>query len=145
MKIEGSYSVSAPRDVVYQQLLDPAALSQALPGCQKLVPNPDGSYRAEMKVGIAAVKGAYQGRVEILDQEPPASFRLKVDAKGTGGFLKGEGMITLIDSEGATTVSYTGETQVGGLIASVGQRMIQAATRQVVSQFFEAFARQLTK
>jgi len=143
MNIQGSYKIPAPREVVYKQLLDPDALSQALPGCEKLTPNPDGSYQAEMKVGIAAVKGTYQGRVEILDPNPPERFRIRVNAQGKGGFLKGEGEIILTGSEGETTVSYSGETQVGGLIAAVGQRMIQAATRQIVTQFFQAFAEQL--
>jgi len=143
MKIEGSYKVPASREIVYKQLLDPDALKQALPGCEKLEPNSDGSYQAEMKVGIAAVKGTYQGRVEIVDQNPPERFRIRVNAQGKGGFLKGEGEIVLTGSDGETTVSYAGDTQVGGLIAAVGQRMIQAATRQIVTQFFQAFARQL--
>jgi uncharacterized protein len=143
MKIEGSYKVPATRDVVYKELLNPEALAHALPGCEKLTPNPDGSYQAVMKVGIAAVKGTYQGRVEILDQNPPQHFRMRVSAKGTGGFLKGEGEISLTNSDGETSVSYSGETQVGGVIAAVGQRMIQAATRQIVGQFFQAFTQQL--
>jgi len=78
-----------------------------------------------------------------LDPNPPERFRIRVNAQGKGGFLKGEGEIILTGSEGETTVSYSGETQVGGLIAAVGQRMIQAATRQIVTQFFQAFAEQL--
>ncbi len=143
MRIEGSYKVPAPREVVYRQLLDPNALCHALPGCERLAPNPDGSYQTEMKVGIAAVKGVYQGTVEIFDQTPSARFRIRVNAKGKGGFLRGEGEITLSNSNTETTVSYSGETEVGGLIASVGQRMIQAATRQIVSQFFQAFTKQI--
>lgn len=143
MKIQGSYTVPAPREAVYRQLLDPGALCQALPGCQGLTPNPDGSYNAEMKLGIAAVKGLYHGHVEILDQQPPERFRLRVTAQGKGGFMKGEGEIVLTGSEAETTVSYSGETQVGGMIAAVGQRMIEAATRQIVGQFFQAFARQM--
>lgn len=142
MKIEGSYQVSAPREVVYQQLLDPARLAQALPGCKKMEPNPDGSYRAEMTVGIAAIKGSYHGRVEILDLVPPESFRMKVSGQGKGGFLKGEGSLALSNSGPQTTIHYSGEAQVGGVFAAVGQRMIQAATKQILQQFFQAFARQ---
>ncbi|MEJ2010285.1 MAG: carbon monoxide dehydrogenase subunit G [Acidobacteriota bacterium] len=142
MKIEGAYKVPGARELVYKQLLDPEVLVHALPGCEELVPNPDGSYQTRMKVGIAAIKGTYQGRVEILDANPPAGFRMRVNAQGKGGFLKGEGEITLTTLEAETSVSYSGETQVGGMIASVGQRMIQAATRKIVDQFFQAFSRQ---
>lgn len=143
MKIEGSYKIPAAREIVYKQLLDPEALARALPGCEKLAPNPDGTYNAEMRVGIAAVKGTYQGRVEILDQKPPERFRMRVNVRGKGGFLQGEGEIVLSASGDETTVSYSGETQVGGMIAAVGQRMIQAASRQIVGQFFQAFAKQI--
>ena len=114
-----------------------------MPGCEKLDPQPDGSYHAQLKVGIAAAKGVYQGRIEILDAVPPERFRLKVDGQGSGGFLKGEAILTLAETEGTTTIRYSGDAQVGGLIASVGQRLIQGAAKQVVNQFFEAFAKQI--
>ena len=143
MKLEGSYKVAAPCDVVWNNLLNPDVLARAIPGCEKLEPNPDGSYNAELKMGIAMVRGTYRGRVEILDQVPPQHFRMKVEGQGSGGFLKGEGTLTLTGSGGETVISYTGEAQVGGLFASVGQRMILAAARQIVEQFFQAFAKQV--
>ena len=144
MKLEGSYKVPARREVVFKNLLNPDVLARALPGCEKLVPNPDGSYSAELKMGIAMVKGTYRGRVEILDPAPPEHFRMKVDGQGSGGFLKGEGTLTLSEEGAETLISYSGEAQVGGLIASVGQRMILSAARQIVDKFFQAFAKQLT-
>ena len=145
MKIQGSYKVPAAPEAVYKKLLDPEALARALPGCEKLTEYDACSYDAEMCVGIAAVKGTYQGRVEILDQRPPERFRMRVNAHGKAGFLKGDGEIVLSGSGDETTVSYSGETQVGGMIAAVGQRMIQAASRQIVSQFFQAFAKQISE
>ncbi len=123
--------------------MDPLSLAQALPGCEKLDPQPDGSYQATLKIGIASVKGTYQGRVQILDALPPESFRMKIEGKGAGGFLKGEGTISLTAQNGGTLISYSGEVQIGGMIASVGQRMMQAAAQQMVQQFFDAFSRQL--
>jgi len=143
MKMEGTYEVPAPREVVYAHLLDPEKLAQALPGCKKLEPSPDGSYHAEMTVGIGAIKGSYHGRVEILDQVPPERFRMMVNGQGKGGFLKGEGTLALTDSAGGTTVHYSGDAQVGGIFAAVGQRMIQAATKQILREFFQAFAKLL--
>lgn len=143
MKIEGNYSVSAPRDLVWHHLLNPETLARALPGCQKLEAHPDGSYRAEMKVGIAAVKGSYRGRVEILEPAPPERFRIKVEGQGSGGFLKAEGTLSLAEDGPGTLITYAGEAQVGGVIASVGQRLMLAAAKQIINQFFEAFARQI--
>ena len=144
MRLEGAYKVAAPREIVWKQLLNPDVLARTIPGCEKLEPNPDGSYNAELKMGIAMVRGTYRGRVEILDQVPPEHFRMKVDGQGSGGFLKGEGTLTLAESGSETLISYTGEAQVGGLFASVGQRMILSAARQIVEQFFEAFAKRVS-
>jgi uncharacterized protein len=144
MKIEGTYMISAPRATVWQHLLNPETLAKSLPGCEKLEPQPDGSYHAEMKVGIAAVKGTYHGRVEILAPVAPEHFRMKVEGKGTGGFLKGEGTLTLIGDGAETLIGYSGEAQVGGVIAGVGQRLVLATARQIVQQFFQAFSKQLT-
>ncbi len=145
MKIEGTYMIAAPRETVWQHLLNPESLSKCLPGCEKLEPQPDGSFRAEMKVGIAAVKGSYHGRVEILDPVPPERFRMKVEGKGTGGFLNAEGTLTLLGTGAETLVGYSGEAQVGGVIASVGQRLVLGAARQIVQHFFQAFSKLVTQ
>jgi len=125
--------------------MNPEVLGRALPGCAKLERNGDGSYHAEMSVGIAAVKGTYHGHIEILEGVPPERFRLRVEGKGASGFLKGEGVLTLADSDPETIVTYSGEAHVGGIIASVGQRLILGAARQIVNRFFEAFAKQFQK
>jgi uncharacterized protein len=143
MKVEGTYEVPAPRELVYARLLDPKQLAPALPGCEKLESAPDGSYHAEMKVGIGAITGVYQGRVEVLDQVPPERFRMKVSGQGKGGFLKGEGALVLSESAAGTSIHYSGDAQVGGIFAAVGQRMIQAATRQILREFFQAFTKHL--
>jgi uncharacterized protein len=143
MTLDGTYKISAPRDIVYRQLLNPEVLERSLPGCEKLTPNPDGSFGAQLKIGIAMMRGTYQGRVEILDAVAPEHFRMKVEGKGSGGFMKGEGTLTLTEDGDDTLITYTGEAQVGGLIASVGQRMILGAAKQNVAQFFQEFAKQI--
>jgi hypothetical protein len=75
--------------------------------------------------------------VELAEKKPPASLVVRVDGKGAAGFMKGEGRLELTEKQGETEVKYAGEAQVGGLIASVGQRMIEAAARKIVEQFFE--------
>ena len=145
MKIEGSVKVPAPRDIVWKHLMNPEVLARSMPGCEKLEPNPDGSFHAEMKVGIAAVKGSYRWRVEILEPLPPERLRMKVEGQGTGGFLKGEGSLALSEEGGVTIIYYSGDAQVGGVIASVGQRLVLGAAKQIVNQFFEAFAEQVRR
>ena len=144
MKIDGTYVIPASREVVWQRLMSPDVLARSIPGCEKLVPNSDGSYHTEMKIAISAVKGTYRGRVEILDTVAPERYRMKVEGRGTSGFVKGEGTLMLSDDGAAgTKISYTGDAQVGGVIANVGQRLIQAAARQMVNHFFQQFTEQV--
>ena len=143
MKVEGTYKIPLPRERVWQGLMNPEVLARSLPGCEGLRPNGDGSYHAEMNVGIAAVKGNYHGQIAILDAVAPERYRLRVQGQGTGGFLNGEGILTLAEAGGETVISYSGDAQVGGVIASVGQRLVLGAARQIVSRFFEAFSKQV--
>jgi uncharacterized protein len=141
MKIEGSYHIPLARELVWQKLMDPGTLARVLPGCEKLEATGPNSYDVVLKVGIAAVKGTYQGHVEITDPVPPQSCHMKVEGKGSGGFLKSDARLTLAESPEGTTVSYSGDIQVGGLIAAIGQRLQQAAARQILTQFFQSFAK----
>lgn len=145
MQIDGFYDIQASRDIVWARLMDPETLSRALPGCEKFEPDGTGGFNVVMKIGIAAIKGIYQGRVKIADPIPPQSYRMTIEGKGSGGFLKGDGTLTLSDSLGGTTIEYSGEAQVGGPIAGIGQRLIQAGARQVANQFFASFARQVSQ
>jgi carbon monoxide dehydrogenase subunit G len=92
---------------------------------------------------VAAVKGTYQGRIEILDPIPHELFRLRVEGKGTGGFLNGVGTLSLVADGEGTLIRYAGEAQLGGVIASVGQRLVLAAAKQIINQFFAAFPKEL--
>ncbi len=140
MRIEGSYDLQAPRDRVWQALLDPDQLSKAMPGCEKLEAEGPDEYTATLKVGVAAVKGTFQGKVRLSDKEPPARYRMAVEGSGGPGFVRGEASMELSEIEGGTRIAYTAEVQVGGLIAGVGQRMLGGVARMLVDQFFSKMA-----
>jgi carbon monoxide dehydrogenase subunit G len=138
VKLAGTASLPAPPSEVWSLLTDPARLSRLLPGCERLEPDGPDRFKAAVKFGIAAISGKYAGTVEFAEKKPPHSLVLKMDGKGLPGFVKGEGRIELTASGSGTELAYTGEAQVGGLIASVGQRMLDAAARKIVQQFFES-------
>ena len=138
MKLAGTASLPAPPSEVWSLLTDPARLSRLLPGCERLEPDGPDRFKAAVKFGIAAISGKYAGTVEFAEKKPPHSLVLKMDGKGLPGFVKGEGRIELTAKGSDTELAYTGEAQVGGLIASVGQRMLDAAARKIVQQFFES-------
>ena len=136
MKIEGSADIPAPRDKVWAAFLDPEILAQALPGCEKLEAIGPNEYKATMKIGVAAIKGTFEGKVKLSDLEPPNRYRMAVEGSGGPGFVRGEAGMQMSDVDGGTKVSYDADVQVGGLIASVGQRMLGGVTKMMLDQFF---------
>jgi carbon monoxide dehydrogenase subunit G len=119
---------------------DPEVLARAIPGCEGLEKTGENEYRMKMKMAMASVSGAFEGKVRISDQTPPSSFRLTVEGAGKIGFVKGDGLLTLTPKEGATEVSYEGDAQVGGTIAAVGQRLIDMTAKMMIKKFFEKLA-----
>jgi len=143
MKIEGSQAVAAPRQRVYELLTDPVALAKLMPGCEKLEPVGKDTYSVKMKLGIAALSGSYQGTVKLSDQKPPESLRLSVQARAPGGIAEGSGTLKLEEKAGKTTVRYAGEVKVSGMLASVGQRLLDSAAKMVIGQFFKNLEKEL--
>jgi len=143
LKLDGSSTLPAAPADVWSLLTDPLRLARLLPGCERLDPDGPDRYKAIVKFGIAAVSGKYAGSLELSQKKPPHSLVLKLQGKGLSGFVTGEGRLELVEKDGATEVRYSGEAQVGGLIASVGQRMLEGATRRIVQQFFDAAAAEL--
>jgi carbon monoxide dehydrogenase subunit G len=138
MKIEGTHTINAPRERVYETLTDPEVLRRCIPGCESLEETEKNVFSATIRTGVGSIKGVFNGAVKLTDMRPPEHYRLVVDGKGTPGFLKGAGDLSLEEQGDSTLIKYTGDVQVGGTIASVGQRMIQATARMMASQFFTA-------
>jgi carbon monoxide dehydrogenase subunit G len=145
VKLAGQYLLPATPEKVWELLTDPMRLAKLLPGCERLDPDGPDRYKAAVKFGIAAITGKYAGTVEFSEKNPPHSMRMKIGGKGMPGFVDGTGNIDLAEKDGQTELRYTGEAQVGGMIASVGQRMIEGAAKKIVDQFFAAAAEELKK
>ena len=138
MKLAGTVNLPAPPAEVWSMLTDPARLARLLPGCERLDPDGPDRYKAAVKFGIAAISGKYAGTLQLAEKKPPHSLILKIDGRGLPGFVQGQGHIELAPKGSDTELTYTGEAQVGGVIASVGQRMLEATARKIVQQFFDS-------
>jgi len=145
MELSGEHTFAAPRDRVWQFMLDPEVLRGCLPGCEKLdLVGPD-EYAATMKIGVAMIRGTFQGRVKITDKQEPESYRMRVEGKGSQGEVSGEGSLTLEEVDGQTVVRYSGEAAVRGTLARVGARVMQPAAKMIVGQFFACLERTATE
>jgi carbon monoxide dehydrogenase subunit G len=145
MKIEGTQELHASRERVYALLIDPQVLQRCIPGCESLDKTGEDAYAVTIRAGIGAIKGTFKGNVRLEDMRAPEHYRIVVDGKGGPGFVKGSGDFDLEESEGATLIKYTGEMQVGGAIAGIGQRMIEGAAKMMASRFFKALEAEAMK
>lgn len=143
MKLEGSYTFDAPRDLVWEMFFDPQVLARTMPGCEKLDRIGDNSFEGKMRVQVGPVQGIFKGTVVLSDLRKPEAYRMEVDGQGPSGFMKGQGEVKLEETEEGTVLHYVGDAQVGGRIAQVGQRLMDSSARAIVKQSLENLARQI--
>lgn len=138
MTLSGVNSLPTPPASAYSLLQDPAVLARCMPGCESLTLIAPNQYAMRMKMLLASISGRFEGKVTIADPNPPDSFRLIVEGTGKIGFMKGEGVLRITpSSQEGTTIDYTGDVQVGGTIANVGQRLIETTARLLIKRFFD--------
>jgi uncharacterized protein len=136
MKIEGEYIFDGPREAVWKLVRDPEVLMKCMPGTQTLKKISDTEFTGEVTVRIGPFSGAFAGRVIVSDEVPPQSCTLTVEGTGKIGFLKGVGSIDMTELEDGkkTLMKYTGEAQIGGKVASVGQRLFDSVSKSMAKQ-----------
>jgi carbon monoxide dehydrogenase subunit G len=144
MKLSGSHTFNAPREKVWAALIDIDALRTLLPGVESLEEVEPNTYKGVAKIGVAGVKGEYTGTVRLADINAPTGYRLIGEGRGKPGHVKGQGSLELTEAApGQTVLHYNGDVQVGGMIASVGQRLIEGAAKLLINQGMKALAQRV--
>ncbi len=135
MKIEGEYVFDGPREEVWKMLRDPDVLVTALPGTKSLKQTSENEYVGELQVQVGPIGGSFGGKLTISNERPPESLTLTMEGTGKIGFAKGAGDVTLLSrGEAATWMHYTGDVQIGGRVASVGQRLLDVVSKKMIGQ-----------
>lgn len=141
MEMQSSRTLPAPRTVVWTALNDTAVLHGCIPGCERLELVEGNRYAITVAATVGPVKARFNGRLLLADLDPPSSYRLEFDAQGAAaGFGKGMATVTLRE-EGAqaTLLEYAVKAQVGGKLAQVGSRLVDAAAKKLAADFFASF------
>jgi len=137
VKIAGYYTLPVARERAYDALQDPVLLAQCMPGCESLEPLGEDTYRMRMKMILASMNGLFEGKVKIAEPSKPEEFRLVVEGNGKIGFMKGDGLLRLSETDGGTDVHFEGDVTIGGTIAAVGNRLVDTTAKMMIRKFFE--------
>jgi carbon monoxide dehydrogenase subunit G len=141
MTMNGEVQLAAPRDVVWAKLNDAEVLKQCIPGCEELNKTSDTEFNAVATIKIGPVKAKFKGRVHLSDMDPPNGYKISGEGEGgVAGFAKGGAVVKLTDKDGGTLLSYDVESQIGGKLAQLGQRLVQGTAKKLADDFFNKFA-----
>ncbi len=138
MELSGSYLFAAPREQLWDALMDPQTVASCIPGVREFTPLGGDTYSFEVGVRVGPINAVYKGTIEAAALTRPESYRLIVSGSGAQTTVRGAGDITLTEeSDGSTTLSFSGDLQVAGMLARVGQRLLTTAARAHINRFFE--------
>jgi YD repeat-containing protein len=136
MKLEGDYLFEAPVQEVWDALMDPVVLAAVMPGCDKLE-LVDGQYLGELNIKIGLVQGKFTGKVDLKDVDAPKGYSMVIDGRGASGFVKATARVKLEASGTNTKLSYDADAQVGGKVATIGQRLLDTSAKAIAKQSLE--------
>lgn len=138
MDIAGEYTFDAPQQIVWDAVRDPDVLGSILPGGEGIEEIGENEYEGKLKIKVGPVQGKFKGHIKLENIDAPTSYDITVNGKGAPGFVKGSGSLTLAGSGDKTDMTYSGKAQVGGRIASVGQRLLDASAKSIIRQSLDA-------
>ncbi len=141
MELTGEQLIDAPRAKVWAGLMDTEILRAAIPGCETVTDEGDGAYSAVVVASIGPLRARFKGKLQQQDMAPPEQYGLRFEGEGgIAGFAKGTALVTLAEvGENKTKLSYKAEAQIGGRLAQIGSRLVDAAAARMSSQFFGRF------
>jgi hypothetical protein len=144
MEMTGERRIPAPRQTVWEALNDPEVLKASIPGCQSLDKLADDQMQATASVKVGPISARFTGKVQLTDIDPPNGYRISGEGQGgVAGFAKGGANVGLTDDGDGTLLKYHVNAQVGGKLAQLGGRLIDASAKQMADQFFDRFSAQV--
>lgn len=140
MQMQGSRQLNATPDQAWQALNDPEILKACIPGCDRFESVEENTYALGVSIKIGPVSAKFAGKVELAEITPPTAYSLNFEAQGgVAGFGKGSSKVRLEPNDGGVMLHYEVSSQVGGKLAQVGQRLIDAAAKSLAEDFFRRF------
>ena len=143
IRLEKKYILDISQQNVWEAILDPETLAEILPNCKSLDPIGDHKFDANIEIKIGPIKGQFKSKLALFDLDPPNGYKFNVNGDGSKGQMRGAGEILLTTQDGRTEFIFIATGSVAGIIARVGQRLIEATGKRLMDQGFENFKKRI--
>jgi carbon monoxide dehydrogenase subunit G len=140
MEMSAEQIIPATQQQTWEALNDPAMLRQCVPGCEAIDPIGENQYQVLMVARVGPVSAKFKGKLTLSDIQAPNSYSIAFEGQGgAAGFAKGAAQVRLSPAGEATRLAYDVKASVGGKLAQIGSRLVDAAARKVADDFFRNF------
>jgi len=141
----GEQLIAAPQQATWEALNDPDVLKACVPGCESITLVNPNEYQVLMTARVGPVSAKFRGRLSLSDIKPPHSYSLAFEGQGgPAGFAKGGAQVRLFPEKDQTRLVYEAKANVGGKLAQIGSRLVDAAAKKVADEFFQNFNKRMS-
>ncbi|MBL8377971.1 MAG: carbon monoxide dehydrogenase subunit G [Burkholderiales bacterium] len=146
MELTGSQLLPVSQQVAWDALNDPEILKASITGCEALDRTSDTEFNAAVVAAIGPVKARFKAKLTLSDVVAPTSYKIRFDGQGgAAGFGKGEARVNLSPEGESTRLEYAAQANVGGKLAQIGSRLVDAASKKLADEFFTKFNAELQR
>ena len=140
MELLGERLIPASVDQTWAALNDPTVLKACITGCESVERTGDDAFTAVVALRIGPVSARFKGNLKMTNIVPPTGYTINFDGQGgVAGFGKGSADVALTPEAGQTRLKYNARATVGGKMAQIGSRLIDATAAKITEDFFKAF------
>ena len=146
MEMTGSQTLPVVRQIAWDALNDPEILKASITGCDELTRTSDTEFSTQVTAAVGPVKAKFKAKLTLMDVVPPESYMIRFDGQGgVAGFGKGEARVKLTEQGAATLLEYSAKASVGGKLAQIGSRLVDATAQKMAGEFFTKFNAELAR
>jgi hypothetical protein len=140
MEMTGEQLIPAAQADTWAALNDPEILKACIPGCETIELTGANEYVVQMTARVGPVSAKFKGKMTLSNIQAPDSYSIAFEGQGgVAGFAKGGADVSLKAEGHDTRLSYKVKANVGGKLAQIGSRLVDAAANKVATDFFNAF------
>jgi uncharacterized protein len=143
LDIGGEEQFEVFAETLWTALNDPEVLKKCIPGCEDMIPTGEDRFKLILNLKVASVGGSFEGEIALADKQPPTQCKITMSGAGSLGHGSGEATFALDTQDNGIMMTYTGEGEIGGLVAGVGQRILKGVAKHLIKQFFTSLRREI--